>query len=78
MADPRDAAAQRFEAIAKELDLAAGHWRVTAARYRERDVPRAAAHAWAAYGHLHRAQAALHEMADLHASMALPPASPSE
>ena len=67
MTDPRDAAADRLEALAAELELAARHCRVAAGHYRDREIPRACAHMWAGYGHLHRAQRGLDELAEHHA-----------
>ena len=74
MADARTEAAERFEAMAAELERATGHCRVAAGHYREGDIPRAAAHAFAAYGHLLRGQAGLEEAARVHASKSLLPA----
>ena len=65
MADPRDEAAIRFEAIADELECAAAHCRSVAA-------PRAAAHAFAARGHLVSASAALDAEATEFSSRAVP------
>jgi cation transport regulator ChaB len=45
-------AAQLYEAAAAELDTAAAHARRAAEHFRNGDVPRATAHAWAARGHL--------------------------
>ncbi|HKG26459.1 MAG TPA: hypothetical protein VKB09_12485 [Thermomicrobiales bacterium] len=72
MADPRDEAAIRFEAIADELECAAAHCRSVAAHFRERAVPRAAAHAFAARGHLVTACAALDAEATDFARRAVP------
>ena len=72
MADPRDEAAEKFEAIADELERAAQHCRVAAQHYRDRLIPRAAAHAWAAYGHLHHSSDELDRLAQIHASRSVP------
>ena len=72
MTDPRGAAADRLEEIAAELDLAAQHCCVAAQHYRERDVPRAAAHAWAAQGHVHHGTTALFQLAEEHAARSVP------
>lgn len=68
MNDPRDDLAEQFESVAKELERAAEHCRVAAQHYRERNVPRAAAHAWAAFGHVHHSSAELHAAAEAHAA----------
>lgn len=68
MTDSRDQAADRLDEIADELEQAAAHCRVAATHYRQRVVPRAAAHAWAAFGHLQRSQRALTELAESHAA----------
>lgn len=68
MTDPRDLAAGRLDDIAAELERAAAHCRVAAAHYRARVVPRAAAHAWAAFGHVQRGRRALSELAEEHAA----------
>jgi aspartate/glutamate racemase len=65
MTDSRDQAAERLDEIAAELEQAAAHCRV---------VPRAAAHAWAAFGHVQRGNSALIEMAEAHAAHAIPSA----
>ncbi len=74
MTDPRDEAAERLEAIAAELERAAQHCRVAAQHYRDRMIPRAAAHAWAAHGHLHHSTTDLDALAELHASKSIPSA----
>ncbi|HEX7103705.1 MAG TPA: hypothetical protein VF201_13755 [Nitrolancea sp.] len=72
MIDPRDLAAERLDEIAAELEQAAAHCRVAATHYRERVVPRAAAHAWAAFGHVHRGNDALMDLAVEHANHSVP------
>ncbi|HEX3722841.1 MAG TPA: hypothetical protein VHV31_08620 [Nitrolancea sp.] len=72
MTDSRDVAAEQLEEIATELERAAQHCRVAATHYRERNVPRAAAHAWAAQGHVHHGNGALLRLAEEHAAHAVP------
>ena len=69
-----DAVTERFEAAARlydeaaaELDVAAAHCRRSAEHFRNREVPRGAAHAWAALGHLREAEERLDEQARQHA-----------
>jgi hypothetical protein len=59
-------AARLLEAAAEELDGAAAHSRVAAEHFRNRKIPRAAAHAWAALGHLREAETRLEEQAREH------------
>lgn len=67
-----ESAAGGYERTAKELERAVEHLRVTARHYRERDVPRACTHAFAAHGHMTIAWKALNELAALHAAKARP------
>lgn len=68
-----DTAAQ-YEQAAAQLDLAAAHLRVTAQHFRDQEVPRAAAHAFAAIGHMANAEDAIRAMARRHAARSIPPA----
>jgi hypothetical protein len=61
-------AAQLYEAAATEFERAAHHCRVAAGHFRDREIPRAAAHAWAAFGHLTTAERSLRDQAEVHAS----------
>ncbi len=63
---PLEEAAALYDEAAKQLDLAARHCEVTAAHFRNEDVPRAAAHAWAALGHLKEAERMLEDQAREH------------
>jgi hypothetical protein len=65
--DPRDEAATLYDQAAHELERALGHCRVAAQHFRDRLVPRATAHAWAARGHLLEAEALLDTQARQHA-----------
>jgi hypothetical protein len=59
--------ARRYEVLAEELDTAAEHGRIAARHYREREVLRGCAHAFAAQGHMSAAQDLMDELAVLHA-----------
>jgi hypothetical protein len=61
-------AVELYEASAAELDLAARHCRVAADHFRTGEVPRGAAHAFAAHGHALRGRETLDEAARLHAA----------
>lgn len=70
--DPMGEAAALCDAAADELDRGAQHCRTAAAHFREKDVPRAAAHAWAAMGHVRLAEEALDTQAQTHAQNSMP------
>jgi hypothetical protein len=65
-------AARLYEEAAEELRLALEHCRVAAQHYRDELIPRGAAHAWAARGHLLSAEALLDEQARTHAARSVP------
>lgn len=62
-----EAAALLYESAAEELEQAARHCRTAARHFRDQEVPRAAAHAWAAFGHVRLAQDSLDDQARTHA-----------
>ncbi len=64
--------AERYDLAAAELDLAARHLRTAAGHFRAREQARGCAHAWAARGHELRATGLLDDLAQLHASKAVP------
>ena len=66
------AAAEEFEQAARDLDLAAQHARIAAQHFRDRDIPRACAHAFAAHGHIQNAQGHVNHRAVVHAEKSLP------
>ena len=72
MTDPRDAAARLYDEAAAELDLAAKHCKRAAQHFREREVPRGTAHAWAAQGHVLEAQERLENQARQHSAKSTP------
>jgi len=65
-------AARLYDAAAEELEQAAKHCRTAAGHFRDQEVPRGAAHAWAAYGHIRAAEDSLDEQARAHASKSVP------
>jgi hypothetical protein len=67
-----EAAARLYDAAAAQLEQAVAHCRTAARHIRDGEVPRMAAHAWAALGHLHEAEAALEEQAREHAKRSRP------
>ena len=72
MTDPLAEAAGLYDAAAAELALAAEHCRTAAQHFRDRLVPRGAAHAWAAHGHIREAQERLETQAREHARRSNP------
>jgi F0F1-type ATP synthase membrane subunit b/b' len=72
VSDPRDAAAALLEGACEELTQAAAHLRVAAEHFRNREIPRACAHQWAARGHLLKALDAMDEQAREHAARSIP------
>jgi 1-aminocyclopropane-1-carboxylate deaminase/D-cysteine desulfhydrase-like pyridoxal-dependent ACC family enzyme len=72
-ADERmDEAAKLYDAAADELEQAAAHCRTAAQHFRDRVVPRGAAHAWAALGHIRAAEESLDAQARAHARASNP------
>jgi hypothetical protein len=68
MSERLGATAKLYDEAAKELDRAARHCEVAARHFRDGVVPRGAAHAWAAFGHIREAEARLDDQAREHAS----------
>jgi len=62
-----EAAAALFDDAAAELEEAAKHARTAARHFRNGEVPRGAAHAWAVYGHVQAATESLAAQAREHA-----------
>ena len=67
-----EAAVRLFDEAAEELDQAAAHCRTAATHMREGEVPRGAAHAWAAFGHVEVAGERLRDQARVHARKSNP------
>jgi hypothetical protein len=65
-------AAALYDAAAEELEQAAKHCKTAARHFRDEEVPRGAAHAWAAFGHIRAAEESLDEQARIHASKSVP------
>jgi hypothetical protein len=74
MSEALEATAWLYDEAAKELERAARHCEVAAQHFRDGVVPRGAAHAWAARGHMLEAQARLDEQARQHAGRSRPEA----
>jgi hypothetical protein len=65
-------AAFLYDAAAGELEQAAKHCRTAARHIRDEEVPRGAAHAWAALGHIRAAEESLDAQARTHAAKSKP------
>jgi 1-aminocyclopropane-1-carboxylate deaminase/D-cysteine desulfhydrase-like pyridoxal-dependent ACC family enzyme len=65
-------AALLYDGAAEQLEQAAKHCRTAARHFRDQEVPRGAAHAWAAYGHIHAAEELLDTQARTHAQKSVP------
>ena len=74
MSDRLDAVAAAYDEIADELERAVAHLRVAAKHYRDGVIPRGAAHAWSAHGHLLEAAERLEAQAREHARHSVPQA----
>ena len=72
MPEGPDEAAELYDAAAEELDQAAKHCRTAARHFRDREIPRGAAHAWAAFGHIRAAEESLDSQAKTHARKSNP------
>ncbi len=68
MSSPLEDAARLYDEAAVELERAAAHCKVAARHFRDGVVPRGAAHAWAAVGHVREAEELLDAQARTHAS----------
>jgi hypothetical protein len=68
VSDALDATARLYDEAANELGRALRHCRVAAQHFRDELVPRGAAHAWAARGHVLRAEQLLDAQAREHAA----------
>ena len=67
-----EAAAGLYNSAAEELGQAAKHCRTAARHFRDQEVPRGAAHAWAALGHIRAAEESLDAQARTHAGKSVP------
>lgn len=74
MSGALEATPKLYDEAAREFDRAARHCEVAAQHSRDNLVPRGAAHAWAARGHMLEAQARLDQQAREHAGRSRPEA----
>lgn len=71
MTDPRDETALLLDGVAMELRESESHVRVAAQHFRDREIPRACAHQWAARGHLLKALEGLDDQAREHSERSI-------
>jgi len=64
--DQREELSKEFELIARELDKAAKHCRVTSNRFSKHEIPAGCAHIFAALGHLSNAKKSIDSCAEIH------------
>ena len=69
--DSFNEAADEFDRAAEQLEAGARHLRVAAKHFRDKNVPRGCAHAFAAHGHMKRAQDHVDHRAVIHADHAV-------
>jgi hypothetical protein len=74
MTNELESAARLYEEAARELDRAARHCERSAEHYRNGEVPRGAAHAWATHGHILEAESRLDAQAREHGRRSVPDA----
>jgi hypothetical protein len=67
-----EASAKLSDEAAAQLEQALAHCRTAAQHFRDHEIPRAAAHAWAVRGHLLEAQERLDRQAREHAERSVP------
>jgi hypothetical protein len=72
LSDALEAAARLYDDAAEQLELAAKHCRTAAGHFKNAEVPRASAHAWAAFGHVTEAEESLRRQAREHAARSTP------
>ena len=65
-AERLEATARLYDEAAEELERGVAHCRVAAQHFRGGEIPRGAAHGWAAYGHVLAARDALEAQAREH------------
>ena len=62
-----ETSAKQYDEIAKELQKAVEHYKTCAKHFRENEIPRGAAHAFAGWGHMNKAEQLLKDESIVHA-----------
>jgi hypothetical protein len=72
MSEKLEKSAQQYEQIAEELLKAAAHYKTASSHFRNKEIPRGAAHAYAGYGHINKAEDILKSESIVHAENSTP------
>lgn len=64
--------AKQYDAIAKELEQASLHYKTAAKHFRDAEIPRGTAHAYAGWGHMNKAEILLKAESIHHAENSKP------
>ena len=67
MSEKLEKSARQYEEIATELSKAIDHYKTAAKHFRNKEIPRGAAHAFAGYGHINKAEQILKSESIVHA-----------
>lgn len=72
MSPKLEKSAQQYDLIAEELERAAKHYRTAGNHFRNGEVPRGTAHAYAGWGHINKAGDLLRAESIVHADNSTP------
>lgn len=72
MNEKLEQSAQQYDLIAAELHKASEHYTTAARHMREKEIPRGAAHAYAGWGHINKAEMLLKAESVVHATNSTP------
>ncbi len=72
MNEKLEQSATQYDAIAKELELAADHFKSAAKHFRNQEIPRGSAHALAGWGHINKSEKFLKAESIVHAESSKP------
>jgi len=64
--------ARQYDLVAEELEKASQHYKTAAKHFREKEIPRGAAHAYAGWGHINKAEILLKAESIVHAENSNP------
>jgi hypothetical protein len=72
MSEKLEESAKQYENIADELSKAASHYKTAAHHFRNNEVPRGSAHAYAGWGHINKAEELLKSESIKHSENSIP------
>lgn len=72
MTDKLQKSAHQYDLIAEELESASKHYKTAARHFRDKEIPRGAAHAYAGWGHINKAERLLRDESIVHADNSKP------